>query len=157
MRYWSQVSCPTLNKTQWNNVRSPLLLMIQQAGSKWILIWLQSYLYSNSNVQQHMYYPSSRNWELVDSFGPAPALSWGRATGIIWEIWYLPGHWPIRRGLEQFQACQDSSCLSSTTVSRLVFRERKKIDIILRQVKREKNKILLSKKKNFYWALGPIP
>ena len=32
-------------------------------------------LYSNSNVQQHMYYPSSRNWELVDLFGPAPALS----------------------------------------------------------------------------------
>ena len=43
LRYWSQVSCPTLNKTQWNNVRSPLLLMIQQAGSKWILIWLQSF------------------------------------------------------------------------------------------------------------------
>ena len=87
-RYWAQVSCPTLNKTQWNNVRSPLLLMVQQAGSKWILIWLQIYLYSNSNVQQHMYYPSSRNWELVGSFGPAPALSWRRATGVIWEISY---------------------------------------------------------------------
>jgi len=32
-------------------------------------------LYSNSTYKQHMYYPSSRNWELVDLFGPAPALS----------------------------------------------------------------------------------
>ena len=109
-------------------------------------------LYSNSNIQQHIYYPSSRNWELVDSFGPVPALSWGRATGVIWEIWYLPGHRPIRRGLEQFRACQDSSCLSSTTGSRLVFRERKKIDILLRQVKKTK---FCCQKKKFTMSPGP--
>ena len=128
--------------------------MIQQAGSKWILIWLQSYLYSNSNVQ-HMYYPSSRNWELVDSFGPAPALSWRRATGVIWEISYLPGNRPIQRGLEQFPAYQDSSCLSSTTASRLVFREHKKINILLRQVKRERKQNFA--KKNFTMSPGPHP
>ena len=32
-------------------------------------------LYSNSKHKHHVYYPSSKNWELDDLFGPAPALS----------------------------------------------------------------------------------
>ena len=32
-------------------------------------------LYSNSKYKHHVYYPSSKNWELDDLFGPAPALS----------------------------------------------------------------------------------
>jgi len=42
-------------------------------------------LYSNI-YKHHVYYPSSKNWDLDNLFGPAPVLSWGRATGVIWEI-----------------------------------------------------------------------
>ena len=34
-------------------------------------------LYQNSKYKYHVYYLSSKNWELEDLFGPAPALCWG--------------------------------------------------------------------------------
>jgi len=63
---------------------------------------------------------------------------------------------PHGGGLEQFPACQKSSCLSSTSVSRLEFREHKKVDIFLRQVKRER-KQKFAKIKKFTMSPGPHP
>jgi len=41
------------------------------------VIYNRRLLYQNSKYKYHVYYLSSKNWELEDLFGPAPALCWG--------------------------------------------------------------------------------
>ena len=47
----SLVWSPTHNETQWNKVHLPLLLSMQQARRKWLLITITELLYKKSNVQ----------------------------------------------------------------------------------------------------------
>ena len=77
---------------------------------------------------------SSWNWE-QGLVRPAPALCWGRATGIISKIWYPPGFRPTARA-RTVPGCQESLPVDSP---RLIFRGCIKTDIILRQLKKNKN------------------
>ena len=81
-------------------------------------------------------------------------LCWGRATGVIWEKWNLPVSGPPRAGLNSSRLVKIPSCWVPRQFPWLVFWECKKIDIILRQVKRKrKKKKNCFPEKNLLWAL----
>ena len=66
---------------------------------------------STSNIYT-MSVPRTGNQRLV---GPAQALCWGRATGVMCNIWHFPVSGPPRARAWTVPGCQDSFLLSSTT------------------------------------------
>ena len=120
--------------------------------------WLDyRFLYQKRKYELYLYYVSSKNWELEDLLGPAPALCWWRATGVMWDIWYFPPFRPTPRGLELFKACQDSFLLSSTTVYMTGVSRMQKDWYNLEASKKKKNNKILFSRKKFTMSPGPHP
>ena len=97
--YRSQVWSPYSLLNTIDLCTSPLLLY-EVSSKEQVPFWLDySFLYQKGKYELYLYYLSSKNWELEDLLRPAPTLCWGRATGVIWEIWNLPVSGPPRASL----------------------------------------------------------
>ena len=64
----------------------PLFLLQWKVNNKWpTLIWSQVYIQGRESTYYDYTIQSSWNWE-PGLVGPAPALCWGRATGVMCKI-----------------------------------------------------------------------
>ena len=157
--YGSQVWSPYTLLNTLDLCTSPLLLYkVSSKEQVPFWQWLQVII-SEGKVQVIFILYRFQELGTGDLLGPAPALCWGRATGVIWEIWHLLVSGPPRADLNSSRLVEIPSCWVTQQFPWLVFRECKKIDIIiLRQVKRKRKKQqnFVFQKKNLLWALDPI-
>ena len=93
----------------------------KQQGASALLTRLQVFI-SEGKVRTIFILYQFQELRTRNLLGPAPALCWGRATGVIWESSYFPPFQPTRAGLNSSRLVKIPSCstrVSMTGVSRM--------------------------------------